>query len=44
MAATEKYDKHKAGPDQMRSDPDDRYMLLQVKKSKKSTFKTYKGL
>ena len=25
MAATEIYDKHKAGPDQIRSDPDDRY-------------------
>ena len=25
MAATKIYDKHKAGPDQIRSDPDDRY-------------------
>ena len=28
MAATEIYDKHKAGPDQIRSDPDDRYTRM----------------
>ena len=31
MAATKIYDKHKAGPDQIRSDPDDRYTHMRSK-------------